>query len=175
MTNRAAPIIVRPFSAGDELRLWEIYHSAVHQTASADYSPAQVEAWAPSTPVDLPRWTERIRGIAPFVALRDGQIVGYADVQPTGYIDHFFVAPEANRQGVGTRLMQAIHESAAAQNVSRLFSNVSLTARPLFEKWGFVIDTEQTVKARGVELTNFKMSKRMPGTANQMNPGRDAI
>jgi hypothetical protein len=33
-----------------------------------------------------------MQGIRPFVAEDEGHIVGYADIQPSGYIDHFFVA-----------------------------------------------------------------------------------
>ncbi|KAA8701490.1 GNAT family N-acetyltransferase [Pseudomonas cannabina] len=40
----------------------------------------------------------------PFVAVLDDHIVGYADVQASGYIDHFFVSGFHARQGIGQRL-----------------------------------------------------------------------
>jgi putative acetyltransferase len=102
-----------------------------------------------------------MRGIQPFVAEDAGQIVGYADLQPTGYIDHFFVAALRIRQGVGSQLMQHIHTTAAAQRIPQLSADVSITARPFFEKWGFVVMQQQAVTVRGVTMTNFHMQKAL--------------
>jgi putative acetyltransferase len=100
-----------------------------------------------------------MRGINPFVAVADGHIVGYADVQVNGYIDHFFVSPEVARQGIGSLLMKKIHETARERGLSSLSAEVSETARAFFERWGFAIDAAQTVSIRGVELRNYRMSK----------------
>ena len=54
-----------------------------------DYSESQVQAWAPDN-YDTSVWYERISSINPFVAVLEGEIVGYADIQDDGYIDHFF-------------------------------------------------------------------------------------
>ncbi len=154
------PIVVHPYQAGDEVALWNVFYSAVRVTARRDYSQAQVEVWAPDDP-DRDRWKERIAGIAPFVASVVGRVVGYADVQPNGYIDHFFVSAEMARQGVGAELMNVIHQTARERGLLRLFSDVSLTARPFFEHFGFAVETFQTVTLRGVEFTNMRMSKRL--------------
>lgn len=142
-----------------------VYHSAIHETAARDYTPEQIAAWAPEA-LDPERWALRMAGIAPFVAERGGQIVGYADVQANGYVDHFFVAGHAARQGVGTALMRRIHEQAAALGLTSLFSDVSITARPFFEKWGFIVEQQQSMFPRGVELTNFRMRKPLEPAAS---------
>ena len=152
---------IRLFQVGDEPALREVFFAAVHQTAAADYSPEQLAAWAPAV-YDHAAWAERMRGIRPFVAIADGTIIGYADLQPDGYIDHFFVSPTVARQGVGSALMRHIHDGAAARGITRLFSDVSLTARPFFERWGFVVERQQSVDVRGVTLSNVKMSKVLP-------------
>ncbi len=152
--------VIRCFRPGEESALWEVFHSAVHSIASKDYSAEQVDAWSPANP-DLARWAKRIRGINPFVAERAGVVVGYADVQADGYIDHFFVSAAAARQGVGSALMRKLHEAAGQRNISALFSNVSLTARPFFEQWGFVTLARQSVSARGVFLENVSMKKSL--------------
>ncbi len=151
---------VREFRAGDEPALREVFFSAIHGTAAADYTPEQVNAWAP-VEFDRERWAERLRGIAPFVAEDGGAIVGYADVQRDGYIDHFFVAASAGRRGVGSALMRRIHATAAARGIPALYSNVSLTARPFFEHWGFHVEQEQRPSANGVSMTNFLMRKQL--------------
>lgn len=151
-------ILIRRFREGDEAALWNVYFSAIHQTASADYNSEQINAWAPAD-VDLTKWADLIRDIAPFVAEQNGRIVGYADVQSNGYIDHFFVSPLIARQGVGSLLMREIHQAAQSQGIKSLFANVSVTARPFFEKWEFKVDAAKTVSIRGVELNNFRMTK----------------
>lgn len=151
---------VRAFREGDAPALHEVFYSAIHGTASADYTPEQVEAWAPAE-FDQAAWAGRMRGIAPFVAEEDGRIVGYADVQPDGYIDHFFVAASAGRRGVGSALMRQIHAAAAERGIGAFYSNVSITARPFFAHWGFVVEAEQRPVARGVPMTNYLMRKKL--------------
>lgn len=50
-------------------------------------------------------------------------------------------------------------ERARRSGASRLCSNVSITARPLFERHGFRVDAEQRPVVDGVAMTNFRMSK----------------
>lgn len=153
-------MLIREFAPGDEEALWQVFYHAIHGTAAADYSPEQVAAWAPED-ADPAKWAARVQGIRPFVAESDGAIVGYADVQADGYIDHFFVAPSVARRGVGSALMKRIHETAGAGGISSLYSNVSITARPFFEKWGFEVQEQQTVWIGAVAFTNFRMRKRL--------------
>ena len=149
---------IRPFRPGDEPALWAVFHSAVHTTAANDYTPEQRAAWSPPDP-DPAAWARRMQGIAPFVAEEDGRIVGYADVQADGYIDHFFVAGGQARRGIGAALMRRIHDEASARGLAALRADVSITARPFFAHWGFRVVREQAVTVRGVTMTNFAMRK----------------
>jgi len=154
-------MIIRPCREGEEGALRQVFLSAVHGTASRDYRPDQVEAWAPLQ-VGPEAWAGRIRAIRPYVAEEGGVILGYADLQPDGTIDHFFIAAEAGGKGVGSALMGRIVETALERGIPALYSEVSLTARAFFERWGFVMETAQTVVKRGVPLENFKMRRPMP-------------
>jgi putative acetyltransferase len=152
-------VVIRDYRPSDAPALWNIFFEAVHRTASADYTPEQVAAWAPAEH-DPQLWARRTAARNPSVAERAGRIVGYADIQADGYIDHFFVAPPA-RQGVGSALMQAILDRAAERGIGLLYSNVSITARPFFERWGFVVSAAQQVTVRGVVFDNFRMTKKL--------------
>jgi putative acetyltransferase len=61
-----------------------------------------------------------MREIRPFVVVRDGEPVAYADPQPSGYIDHFFVAAAHAKQGLGRLLMAHIHQTAMADAMPML-------------------------------------------------------
>jgi len=151
---------IRAFREGDAPALRAVFASAIHGTASAYYTQEQCNAWCPAD-YDAEAWAQRMLGIAPFVAEEGGRIVGYADVQDDGYIDHFFVAATAGRRGVGSALMRRIHEDAAARGLTALHAAVSLAAQPFFARWGFAIEQEQTVEVRGVALCNARMRKEL--------------
>jgi len=151
---------VREFREGDAPALRVVFASAIHGTASAYYTREQCDAWAPAD-YDAEGWARRIGALAPFVAEEGGQVVGYADVQDDGYIDHFFVAATAGRRGVGTALMRRIHEVAAARGLSALYAQVSLAAQPFFGHWGFAIEEVQQVEVCGVTMTNARMRKAL--------------
>lgn len=157
---RPEGLLIREFRAGDEPALAAVLGSAVHDVAKADYTPEQLEAWAP-TPFDEARWAERMRALRPFVAVIDGTPVGYADLQASGYIDHFFVAGAHGRRGIGGALMARILRDARERGIPELFAQVSLTAERFFARHGFVVEARQVVVSRGVELANARMRRRL--------------
>lgn len=149
---------IRRFRPGEEPALFEVYYSAIHQVASRDYSPEQIEAWAPRD-LDASLWQERIRGIKPFVAELDGEVVGHADLQANGYIDHFFVSGHHPRRGVGAMLMNRILREADALGLSELTSDVSRTAQGFFERFGFRVIEQRKPVRRGVVIPNALMKR----------------
>ena len=153
-------LAIRQFRHGDEEALLALFRNTIRNVNRRDYSAEQVRAWAPDH-VDPERWKKRIRGIDPFVCESGGRIVGYADVQDTGYIDHFFVHHEAQRQGVGKALFAAIFGKAHKLELAELTSEVSITARPFFERMGFDVVQSQVVTMNDVELTNFRMRRAL--------------
>jgi putative acetyltransferase len=153
-------VTIRRFAPGDELALFDIYFSAIHLVASRNYTSEQVEAWAPRD-LDMEIWKKKIREIAPFVAEVDGEPVGYADVQGSGYIDHFFVSGHHARRGIGTILMARIFEEAKRLGVLELTANVSRAAQPFFARFGFGIVEQRQPEVRGVVIPNALMRRAL--------------
>jgi len=151
-------MLVRAFKEGDEPALQAVFYSAVHTIAAKDYTVEQLDAWAPHRP-DWEAWTARMKALRPFVAELDGRIVGYADLQTTGHIDHFFVSAKHARRGVGRLLMETLQARATELGLARLFSDVSLTAQPFFERFGFSVVERKTVLVGKVSLPNARMEK----------------
>ena len=132
--------------------------SAVHGLAVKDYTHEQVIAWAPEF-VDTAQWADYMRVISPFVVEHDGKPVGYADLQPSGYIDHFYVSAPFAGQGVGSKLDASTTRGCSREGIHVLKSHVSRTAQPFFQHWGFaVIEARQPV-VRGVVVPNALMRK----------------
>lgn len=151
---------IRRFKNGDENALFRVFFSAVHDTASRDYTPEQIAAWAPAD-IDSGMWASRMRALRPFVVELEDEIVGYADIQPSGYIDHFFVSGAYARQGIGAMLMNRIQQEAKLLGIGEITSDVSKTAEPFFVRHGFHVVKRGFPIHRGVTLENALMRKEL--------------
>ncbi len=152
------PMHIREFSPRDAPALRGVFYSSVHLVACQDYSTDQLNAWAPKT-FDLALWTARLQALKPFVVEHENQPVGYADLQADGHIDHFFVSGHHPRQGIGRMLMNHILQTARKTRIDRLFSHVSITAQPFFQRFGFVLIEQRLPVMRGVPLSNALMQR----------------
>lgn len=151
---------IRRFQVGDEAALFRVYFSAIHRVAALDYTSEQVQAWAPAD-MDVALWANRMREIRPFIAELYGEVVGYADVQHDGYIDHFFVSGTHGRKGIGSSLMKRILEEAKLLDLTELTSDVSKTAESFFAIHGFHVVERKFPILRGITLQNARMRKSL--------------
>ena len=151
---------IRRYRPADARALFAVFHSAVHVTARHDYRADQLHAWAPKD-MDPVAWAEHMERIKPFVAQIGQMPVGYADVQPNGCIDHFFVSGLHARRGIGRALMQAIETEAMRLGIGELWSHVSRTAQPFFEQAGFAVVEQRSPVRRGVVIPNALMRRPM--------------
>ena len=151
---------VRRYRKGEEQALWSLLYETVHKVNYRDYTQAQIEAWAPSQ-WDLSQWKKRLNRTNPFVAERNHQIFGFAELEENGHIDCFYCAHDWQGKGVGSSLLQIIEHEALKLGISRLFAEASLTARGFFEKKGFTVEGEKKVSRRGEQFTNYAVSKRI--------------
>ncbi|MDW7547320.1 MULTISPECIES: GNAT family N-acetyltransferase [Pseudoalteromonas] len=154
-------ITIRQFQCGEEAVLRKLMFDTIRSVTIKHYSDNQVKAWAHSDIADE-SWQDRLRSNQPLVAVLNGKIVGFADIQANGLIDHFFCHAEHQGQGIGKALMLALLEHSRTTNITRLFSHVSKTAKPFFERFGFDVIKEQQVNVRGEVLTNYLMERVMP-------------
>lgn len=151
---------IRRFKNGDEIPLYKVFFSSVHVIAARDYTIEQIKAWAPVN-ADLDVWSILMKNLNPFVVELNDEIVGYADIQPSGYMDHFYVSGAYPRQKIGSHLMNRILEEAHLMGVCELTSNVSKTAEPFFKLHGFHVEERRFPVRHGIMLQNALMRKKM--------------
>ncbi|HEY1720059.1 MAG TPA: GNAT family N-acetyltransferase [Magnetospirillaceae bacterium] len=151
-------ITIRPYRFDDLDTVIDIFLRAIREIASRDYTPAQIEAWAQ---VDRASWAEWRLSRPTWVAVVDGMPAGFADLEPDGHLDMMFVHPAFRRVGVASALLEFVQESARAQELTRLFTESSLTAQLFFLQHGFRVVAQQSVRKRGQDLTNFRMEKTL--------------
>jgi putative acetyltransferase len=161
---------IRRYRPGEEEALWCLYHDTTHRILERDYTPEQCERWAPAV-ADMPQWTERIRARNPFVAERDGLILGFAELEPDGHIDYFYCHHAYQRQGVGRRLYAAIEAEATRLQIPLLHAAVSTNAKAFFLRMGFAVVKEQRNIVCGVVAPNAIMRKELPAHTEPKRTG----
>lgn len=150
---------VRQARQADAKETQSLYIDTVLNVNRRDYSEAEVEDWA-SCGNDISKIEEMIRTHYFIVAEnRQSQIVGFSSITPQGYLHSMFVHKDFQRQGIARLLLEEIERYAEENNIMRITSEVSLTARPFFEQHGYKVKTEQKRKANMLCLTNFWMAK----------------
>lgn len=148
--------MVRDYKAADLNAVVALFGRSVREIASRDYTPAQISVWAPPAP-DLSAWAQRLSKGAVFVYEVDHEILGFARVEESGHLDLLFVHPEFQRRGIARALFKQVLTWASRQDIPRITSDVSITARPFFEHEGFHVVKPQVVERHGVSFHNFQM------------------
>ena len=149
-------IIIEKYDAIMIQELWDVYFTSIRMICCNDYSREQIEAWAPES-FDINLFKDKMNKLNPFVAVLDGKVIGYADLQESGLIDHFFVHGEFQGKGAGKKLMESI--LVKGNNYPKLYSHVSHTAKPLYLKYGFSVSKVKNEEVRGVQIENNLMVK----------------
>ena len=146
---------LRDYTKTDCAELAELFYDTVHTVNAKDYTQEQLDAWATGE-VNLEAWNESFQAHHTVVAELDGQIVGFGDMDETGYLDRLYVHKDYQRRGVAAAICDALEQRTKAAEFT---THASITARPFFEKRGYTVAREQQVERRGVWLTNFVMKK----------------
>lgn len=148
-------MILRQYMETDCAELARLFYDTVHTVNAKDYTREQLDAWATNR-VNLEAWNESFQAHHTVVAEMDGKIVGFGDMDETGYLDRLYVHKDYQRRGVATAICDALEQNTKAAEFT---THASITARPFFEKRGYTARREQQVERRGVLLINFVMHK----------------
>lgn len=152
------PIEIRRARLGEARLIGTLFRDTVRTVNRQHYSQAQVEAWAPDE-VDPEHWAARIQRLYFIVALRDGELAGFAGLLGDDDLDLMYVGKDHQGRGVASALLADIEREARSRGARRLATEASLTARPFMERRGFKVVAEQQVPYNGQVFTNFVMEK----------------
>ena len=142
-----------------------LFYDTVHTVNAADYTREQLDAWADGQ-VDLEKWNASFLEHDTLVAVEGEKIVGFGDMDSTGYLDRLYVHKDHQKKGIATAIcdrLERAHRKRAAfrtetdgnaqqeegERAELTFTtHASITARPFFEKRGYVVKKEQQVERR---------------------------
>ena len=146
---------LRAYQPADCAEMAELFYQTVHCVNARDYTAEQLNVWATGK-VDLQAWNRSFLVHKTIVAVEDGRIVGFGDIDDTGYLDRLYVHKDHQGQGIASALCDWREGFADGM---RLTVHASSTAKPFFECRGYRVVRAQTVVLDGVPLTNYAMEK----------------
>lgn len=156
-------LIIRNYTAADSAKTAALFYETVHTVNAADYTKKQLDAWVSATP-DADAWNRSFDGHIGIVAVWDGEIVGFGDIVPSGYLDRLYVHKDFGRRGIAAAICNALE---AAVGTEKITVHASITAKPFFERRGYRVVKEQQVVRHGVALTNYVMEYAKATAARQ--------
>ena len=153
-------MIIRKGQIEDMSEMQLMFVDTITSVCSADYDIQQIKVWTSSIE-NVQRWNDILTEQFVLIAQEEGRIVGFATLRDGNYLDLLYVHKDYQRQGIAHKLYYEIENEAMSSGQTELTSDVSITAKPFFEKAGFQVINQQTVIRQGVEFTNFKMMKEL--------------
>lgn len=150
-------MIIRKYKPKDCKCIAELFYDTVHTVNAKDYDQEQLNVWATGS-VDLNEWNNSFMEHVTLVAVKDGRIVGFGDIDKTGYLDRLYVHKDYQNQGIASKLCDGLEKSVDANAITTC---ASITAKLFFIKRGYKVIKKQEVNRQGVLLTNYLMKKSM--------------
>lgn len=148
-------MIIRKYQPSDCEKLAELFYNTVHTVNAKDYTQEQLNMWATGE-IDLDKWNQSLQEHYSVVAVENDVIVGFGDIDSTGYLDRLFVHADHQNRGIATAICNQL-EQIIPENIT---THASITAKPFFEKRGYQVVKEQQVNQQGIFLVNYKMIKK---------------
>ncbi len=151
---------IREYRQGDCAEMIKLFYDTVHAINALDYTKEQLDAWTAGIAAREAEsiWNGRFSRQYSLVAVIEGKIVGFADMDVGGYLDMLYVHKDYQGRHVASALCDRL-ESAVSSPV--FTTHASITAKGFFEKRGYRVIKQQQVERAGVWLTNYVMEKRM--------------
>ncbi|QFF97851.1 GNAT family N-acetyltransferase [Psychrobacillus glaciei] len=151
------------FNPLDTEEIVSLFYETVHSVNSKDYSQSELDAWAPRNEKEskVKSWKESLNENITYVVKLNNKIVGFSDLTHSGHLDRLYVHKEYQGKGIATALVDILESQAKKLNLLEIDTEASITAKPFFEQRGYKIICTQIVERKGVNLTNYKMIKKV--------------
>ena len=146
-------ISIRSYSPSDAAALAALFHDTIHSVNAADYSPEQLDAWAPAGWPDIPEWNARLSTQETLVAEIGGEPAGFGSMDADGCLDLLYVGSRFQHQGVAGAICDRLESGVDGD----IITHASITALPFFRSRGYRLLERREVVRRGVTLVNYTM------------------
>lgn len=148
-------MIIRKYEPSDCKITAELFYNTVHSINKKDYTEEQLDIWA-NKYIDLEKWNNSLLKNYSVVAIINNEIVGFGDIDNSGYLDRLFVHKDYQRKKIGKSIVENLEKS---NNFYKLTTHSSITAKPFFENLGYSVVKKQIIKRNNISITNYIMEK----------------
>jgi ribosomal protein S18 acetylase RimI-like enzyme len=160
-------IIVREASPEDALLACEVLRRSIRELCAVDHKNDEkaLAEWLENKTADnVRRWlaSPSTYGV---VAERDGTVCGFAMVGKDGTISLCYVLPDVHHSGAGKKMLAELEAQAARWKLTSLGVESTLTAKPFYERNGYV-STGESVPVKGSH-GGYSLQKVLGGGAHQ--------
>ena len=88
---------LRKYNANDCKELAQLFYDTVHTINAKDYTKEQLNVWATGQ-IDFEKWNASLSENYTVIAVEKNVIVGFGDMDKTGYLDRLFVHKDYQRK-----------------------------------------------------------------------------
>lgn len=152
---------VGPLSGSDLDAAAKLFCDTVHAINARDYTPEQLDAWAPRDNRRTAQIAEKLARQQTVGLKECGILIGFGSLDDEGDIDMLFVHKDRQGQGIAKAVLRELEHLALERDKQTVSTFASVTARPFFERMGYAAERENVVERDGVSLVNYLMSKRL--------------
>lgn len=93
---------IRRYKSVDLRQISRLFYETVHAVNIKDYTKEQVNAWATGR-IDLKEWDASFQRHIAYVVTENDLVVGFGDIDRTGYLDKLFVHKDFQGRGIAIR------------------------------------------------------------------------
>ena len=149
-------MIIRRYLPTDCKEIITLFYNTVHSVNAKDYTKKQLDVWATGKE-NLNDWNKSLLNHYTLVATIAGVIVGFGDIDKSGYLDRLFVHKDYQQKGIGSVLCNELEKISP----NKITVHASITAKPFFLKRNYTMIKKQEVIRQNISLTNFFMEKSL--------------
>lgn len=156
-------MIIRQYRQSDCKEITELFYDTIHAVNINDYTDKQINAWADGKP-DLEKWNKSLSENYTLVAVDNGLIVGFGDINNSGYLDRLYVHKDYQRKGIASAICNRLEKKF---NVPEITVHASVTAKIFFEKRNYKTIKMQQVERHGIHISNYIMKLNLQNQSFQ--------
>lgn len=151
-------IAIKQATQSDLDTIIQLFSDTIGVVNAKDYSAEQIRVWKGGAS-KKEKWLKKISEQYFLIAEIDNMLAGFGSITHDGYLDFMYVSKDHQGRGVASEIYNSLEKFAVKKRIDKIVSDVSITAKPFFEKQGFELLQEQQVAIDGVKLRNYKMQK----------------
>ncbi len=149
-------MIIRHANINDLEEILKLFVDTINNTCKNEYTKEQIEVWTSSVQ-NKEKWKNKIRTQYFIVAELNTEIVGFGSLENESYIDLIYVHKDHLRKGIANLILDSLKNKAQEYGNKNLTSDVSKTARPFFERNGFIVVKKNEFNLNGILISNYRM------------------